>query len=340
MKPVRQLDRRPIIASSIIALVILLVLGATLWLHVVQRSENTDGAPRHSEDKSVMEDSGKFIVPGTFKSKQLRFKANAHEHRWASISMKAEMPPSKAKASFIRVSAVCRDSQGRNILNKGGTENVVQSKDAEFELSGALNTGETAGLISCELSVAAPSEEAAATGVPISAETYIGVSDPLSDSYDAKPSQTLPQVLRDQTSERIYQGTQEIPAGSRKLVTSANLQLTTCTISNGSKDPGSDGSPLCTGSLIDKDGSTVYTTLKRQVIDRSGNICESLPNLTEQHAITEDQHHYVMSLHDEDTPVPTCGNTIRYSVQVNNQGPAGLVVHSERTSLGLAFLSQ
>ncbi|WP_178945240.1 hypothetical protein [Kocuria sp. TGY1127_2] len=315
---------------------LLIVAGITIPSIVMGHDGFSQGNPRNPGDVSVMEDNGTIKVPGKFTSKDLRFKAQPHKQHWVSIEMKAEMPLSKAKAAFLKGTATCHDDTGHQVFRKQATENILQNDSAVFDLDGVLNTGDYAGTISCELAVEAPSGEAAARGVEVSASTYLAVSDPLAQGKDVRSTKALPQTLGSGSSRTLYQETDSIPQGSRHMQVSLVLQTTSCTIVNGSRDPNASG-PLCNRSLLDKGGSQLRTVINGQVLDAQGRICSQLKSISADHKVTYDQHHFVLSLGSSDTGIPSCGKSVRFSVKIVNEGPAGAVIHSEGTSMSLAF---
>ncbi|WP_129660266.1 hypothetical protein [Rothia uropygialis] len=275
-------------------------------------------------------------VPGKFTSKDLRFKAQPHKQYWVSTEMKTEMPRSKAKAAFLKGTATCQDDAGHQVFRKQATENILQNDSAVFDLDGVANTGDYAGTISCELKVEAPSGEAAARGVEISASAYLAVSDPVAQAKDVPSAKALPQTLGSGKSTTLYQETEPIPQGSRHMQVSLVLQTTSCTIVNGSRDPNA-ARPLCNRSLLDKNGSQLSTVINGQVLDAQGRVCSQLKSISATHKVTYDQHHFVLSLGSSDIDVPSCGQSVRFSAEVANEGPAGVVIHSEGTSMSLAL---
>lgn len=283
-----------------------------------------------------MQDSGNISVPGKFTSKELTFEAKANEQRWASVEFTAEMPRSAAKAAFVRASATCRADDGRTVLFKQATENVLQDDKADFDLDGSLNTGDSSGTVTCELTLEAPSADAAASGVDLSASTYLGVSDPMTQAKSVNSAKPLPQTVTSGSSPTVYQDADAVPRGTSTMEISLVLQLTSCTISNGSNDPKASG-PLCRGGLLDKDGSSVNAVINSQAIDAQGRVCSDMKSIFAQHAISYDQHHYVMTLGSSDISIPSCAESIRYSARLVNHGPAGTVIHSQGTDMSVAF---
>lgn len=155
---------------------------------------------------------------------------------------------------------------------------------------------------------------------------------PVGLALPAQPAASLPLVVPSGSSQVLL--TRDVPVErltQRRLDVLTSLQLTTCTGPGGSTE---DGTQWCTEQVIDPTGTHFRFEVRYDVLGSDGQVCGTIDSGRRTEYLDTYRHHQLYHV-PKSVAVPTelCGPTIRTSVNVRNDGPAGLLVHRAGTSM-------
>lgn len=233
---------------------------------------------------------------------------------------------------YVGVSFRCGpEGEELGTQSRGGTQNILPGERVTLE-NRILLTPPRDGVISCEVSASTPYDDIPSVGtrLPLIAQWEATRVD--GSAKEAVPGARLPTVIA--PGARQYAFTQWLPADEvvgRRIDLLSSLHLTTCTGVNGSNE---DGTTWCAPGTIDVAGSRYQAEARLDVVDADGRACQSLGNSQHGEPLTRARHHRLLPLEAGwEIPAELCGDRVRATVVVENDGPAPLVVHRSNSSM-------
>jgi len=238
---------------------------------------------------------------------------------------------SGGRSMYLGVTLSCSPQAGGPGISVGGTQNMLTGEETLYSNQGIISIPED-GAIDCSIKTSAPYDDVASDGTTFQIDGTWRVEAVDGDALDA-PEDGLPRTIADGSGDVVM--TVDLPldsSGGGELHARTSLHLTTCTIVNGSRE---DDRAWCSEDELDEAGSTARVELRAELIDADGAVCDELGIvMTERDHIDLYRHHRLLSLElTEGLPEDPCGETVRVSASVHNEGPAPLVVHRSNSSL-------
>ncbi|MCP3426187.1 hypothetical protein NBM05_09250 [Rothia sp. AR01] len=314
-----------IIVATALCLSVVLVLA---WLR--PWANDTEAPPESEGDASIeASDSGSFVIPDSFVSEPFEETFKSGERRWLDLTLDTYLEPGSAAAAYLAVYLGCKDSTGARALGMTGTQNIRQDEPTTIKMTGLVEATH-AGEASCRVRVSAPNGEAVAAGMTVDIDTSFTLGARPVQGEEAKPRTSLPAVIDPGKKVVLFDDTLSAAEGERRFRSSASMHLTTCTIQNGSKDS-QGGDFLCDESTLDRQGSQVSAVLSQEVEASDGNECGNPREQQVDHLIDHDQHHYIFTIGGEYEEPEGCRGTPKFTLTLENDGPAPVVVHSDST---------
>lgn len=277
-------------------------------------------------------DSAILTVPSTIRMDRGDFDARAGETYLLQFSATATKPAgSPGEAMYFGASLACGGPGGGTIRSVGGTQNVRTAEQVTIR-NQFLLTVEDSGRHACRLSLNSPNEEAAASGTESIVDTRWSATRLDGAAIEAPPEDLLPRAIDEReraAAFRVDFDLEGVP--NRELDLLGTLHVTTCTGTNGSRE---DGTTWCAEDDVDSAGSVLEVTYRTDMLDSSGEVCASTENVTTRARIVRFTHHRIIHVaHPATAPLSTCGDTARVVVEVQNDGPAPVVVHRSTSTL-------
>lgn len=230
---------------------------------------------------------------------------------------------------YLGVSFSCSEQDGRGVGSIGGTENL-QPGDPVSYINHIVIEPREDGVYTCGVLARAPYDHVAAKGTTVELDATWRVTETAGTVAEAESGQRLPMTVDpDGSAVAIEQGT---AAESDTDVTAlATVHMTTCTGVNGSRE---QGRAWCSKPVIDERGNSATFRLLIDLVDEEGKVCDRLVDDRQDVTIDKWIHHDMLSVESATrTPKSPCSTTARARVYLENDGPAGLVIHESNTSL-------
>lgn len=279
-------------------------------------------------------DDTTLTVPERTRFAQGTFWATAGTEYLVTMDLQSTKPEgSGGRSMYLGVTLSCSPQAGGPGISVGGTQNMLTGEVTAYRNQGLISVSED-GAIDCSIKASAPYDDVASDGTTFEVDG-VWRAVPVDGEALAAPEEGLPRTVADGADEVVM--TVDLPLdladddGVRAL---ASLHLTTCTIVNGSRE---DDRAWCAEDELDEAGSTVNAEMRAELIDAGGAACGVLGTAaTTPDHIDLYRHHRLLSLElTEALPETPCGETVRLTVSVNNDGPAPLVVHRSNSSLAV-----
>ena len=270
--------------------------------------------------------------PSEKRTRSRSFDVEAGKTYLLRFDVSTEKPADSPGNGFmLGVRLECTDEQGAQVATTGGTQNLLTGEPVTFANQVVL-TPSRSGVYSCSVLANAPDADLAAKGTAFALDVTWKVTEPVGVALPTKTSTQLPAVIPSGATRQIF--AQDVPIASlsqRRLDVLTSLYLTTCTGPGGSTE---DGTQWCTEDHIDPTGSHYRFEVRFDVIGADGKVCGTIDSGRRTEYLDTYRHHELYHV-EKSVMVPTelCGETIRASVSVRNDGPAGLLVHRQNTSM-------
>lgn len=260
------------------------------------------------------------------------FAVEAGEDYLVSFDVNTEKPAGSDGVGFmLGVRLSCTDESGEVVGQVGGTENLNTGKPVTLSNQFLFSAGRD-GIVTCVMLANAPNAEVAAKGTQFGVDVTWKVVQPVGVAVAATPLYPLPLVIPARSTKQLL--SRDIPVSSltqRHLDVLTSLQLTTCTNTGGSTE---DGTQWCAEGVIDPTGSHFRFEVRYDVIDADGSVCGTIDSGRRSEYLDTYRHHQLYHVGKSvKIPADLCGDTIRTSVNLRNEGPAGLLVHRQNTSM-------
>lgn len=323
---------------------LLLVLTAVLTLTVLREQDEpaqTDWTPLSAAPTTLpphppapvsRADDATLTVPEETRFAHGTFWAEAGTAYVVTLDLRSTKPEgSGGRSMYLGVTLSCSPQAGGPGVSAGGTQNMLTGDETSYRNQGIISVPED-GAIDCSIKASAPYDDVASDGTTFRIDGTWRAEPVNGDALDA-PEEGLPRTIADDSGDVVM--TADLPrepSGGGEMHARTSLHLTTCTIVNGSRE---DDRAWCSEGELDEAGSTARVELKAELIDADGAVCDELgAEMTERDHIDLYRHHRVLSLElVEALPEVPCGETVRVSASVHNDGPAPLVVHRSNSSL-------
>lgn len=330
--------------SWLLAGALLLALAVVLAVAVLPGQEDPDGAeqappaaatstlPPYPPAPYSRVDDVTLTVPEEGRFAQGTFWAEAGTDYVVTMDLESTKPEgSGGRSMYLGVTLSCSPQAGGPGISVGGTQNMLTGEVTTYSNQGIVSVPEDGG-IDCSIKVSAPYDDVASNGTTFEIDGTWR-ADPVDGEAIAASEDGLPRTVEVGTEEVVM--TADLPldtAAEDQLRALTTLHLTACTIVNGSRE---DGRAWCSEGSLDEDGSVVTVDLQAQLVDEKGEVCDVLGGATtDPDHIDLYRHHRVLSLElVEELPEAPCGQTVRLSASVHNEGPAPVVVHRSNSSL-------
>lgn len=271
-------------------------------------------------------------VPEETRFAQGTFWAEAGASYVVTMDLEGMKPEgSRGRSMYLGVTLSCSPQAGGPGISVGGTQNMLTGEETSYRNQGIISMPDD-GAIDCRIKASAPYDDVASDGTTFRIDGTWRAEPVEGDALDAVDD-GLPRTIADDSGDVVM--SVDLPLHSSyggEVHARTSLHLTTCTIINGSRE---DDRAWCSEDQLDEAGSTVQVELISELIDAEGMVCEELGTVaTDRDHIDLYRHHRLLSLELEVTlPEDPCGETVRISASVNNEGPAPLVVHRSNSSL-------
>ena len=331
--------RRWLLGGSGLLLVLVLVVAALVIRGSDEPSPSAGSSPSASATPPPyfpapysVADRATLTVPEENRFAQGTFWATAGETYLVTMDLKSSKPAgSGGRSMYLGVTLSCSPRDGGPGISDGGTQNMLTGEVTQYRNQGLISVPED-GAIDCSIKLNAPYDDVASAGTTFTTEgTW--QADPVDGEARAFDGEGLPRTVAVGTDEAVM--TVDLPVGSATpddLRALSSVHLTACTGVNGSRE---EGRAWCSEEALDEAGSTVTTRISAQLIGAGGSVCDELGAAsTEPDHIDLYRHHRLLSLElDPALPAAPCGETVRVTVSVHNDGPAPVVVHHANSSL-------
>ncbi|MEE1650735.1 hypothetical protein V1260_08005 [Brachybacterium sp. J144] len=294
------------------------------------------GSASASPGPSVAPFSAVQRLSMTFPEKQrtdrTSFAVEEGETYLLQFDVDAEKPAGSPGYGFmLGLTLQCTDQDGRGVATLSGTQNLLTGEPVTLS-NQLVMTPARDGVITCSMLANAPDADLAAQGTGFAVDVTWKVTEPVGLALPAQPAESLPVVIPASSSQVLL--TRDVAVeelAQRRLDVLTSLQLTTCTGPGGSTE---DGTQWCTEDVIDPTGSHFRFEVRYDVIGADGQVCGTIDSGRRTEYLDIYRHHQLYHV-AKSVAVPTelCGPTIRTSINLRNDGPAGLLVHRAGTSM-------
>lgn len=318
--------------------VALLFIAAAVLIDLPLGEERPEGATStnavsHTPDTPlVVQERSRLTVPYTENMKSQKF--DAKSGRWYLLKFEATTSKpegSPGDAMYFGAGLACGGPDGGTMRSIGGTQNVRTGETVTIRNQFLLEIEES-GTHSCRLSLNSPNADAAAKETSVEVISQWSATRLEAPAFEAEGSKRLPRIINPGERAAAFRFTVNLAdVPSRRLDLLSTLHLTTCTGTNGSRE---DGKTWCLGDDVDLEGSSLRVEYREDVLGADGKVCETRMLSARPIEIVRYTHHQVLSFEQNpDEPLDACGETVRYVVAVENDGPAPVLVHRSNSTL-------
>lgn len=317
------------------------LLGGVVIVNCLPASRETPHVlPEISQLEPALIENGthdEIVLPGETQTATVSFTAVKGESRVVNLDMEAtfQADSGRKRSLYATVGIACGpiDGMGQGAASSG-TENLLDSKTRDLQRT-VVYTAPSDGPQRCNARFAANAWDPGYSAAEIHLVTRLATSlEPVSFAHEARPDQSEPVIIGSDTEHKVIDETFNLDAtrGPSAVTVSISSHLTSCVIENGSKDDTEDN--LCLGRLVDRDGSNISSTTKLELLD-GVDVCREM--IIDSQSIEIDHlvhhkligsRHFVESFLDE-----PCGQQLRISQSIRNEGPAAIIVHRGSSSV-------
>lgn len=240
------------------------------------------------------------------------------------------------RALYTIVGMSCGSIDGpTNTQSVSGTENLTHQMTRQVTQLLSYDV-ETPGRHRCNASINAPSWDAEYGDAELSLKATISVITPDDEPYHLVTADSEhPIVVEPGETVSAVEGSFPIFTGlTDDLGVASTTHLTSCTISNGSRDQ--TPANLCTDPRINREGSRVSTRTAVQQLN-GDEVCRTVTADRSLTAIDHLIHHRLLSSQSriQGFLSDSCGDRLRVVHEISNEGPAALVVHRSTTKAAI-----
>lgn len=339
----RSSSRRPLLLAGLGLLLVLSVIVAVVMVRGAGDDAPTDPAPTTAaptpppfpEAPVSTTDRVTLTVPQEVRFAENTFWARAGTTYLVTMDLTSTKPDgSGGRSMYLGVTLSCSPSAGGPGISEGGTQNMLTGEETIYRNQGLVTVPED-GPVECSLKANAPYDDVASKDTTF---TVAGTwrAEAVGEHSAQAPTDDLPRTIAAGDDPVVL--SEDLPledAASTDLRAFTSLHLTTCTGVNGSRE---NGRAWCSQDQVDETGSTATVTVRAELLDADGKVCAELGSTsTQPDRVDRYRHHRLLSLELEPTfPADPCGDTVRFSASVANEGPAPLVVHQLNSTLVVA----
>lgn len=302
------------------------VLQLPLW-HEPTPPPDTSQPP---QEPLKVDELASLTVPGTARTSPHSFKAHPGTTYLLSFDISTVKPEgTPGTAMYLAVNLACGTADGGTSRSVGGTQNLITGEAVTLSNQFLLTVDSEEEQV-CRVALSSPNESAAAVGATVDIDVSWSMEPLQGDAEEFDPELRLPLVV--DPGERAIAFKEEVPlAGVSAVELKGTLQLTSCTIVNGSRE---GGEPMCKAEHTDDRGSSFDVEVQARILGPDGRPCgaENLMDATAH--VDRHTHHQLLHLETEaDAIEDPCGTEVEVVVTVDNTGPAPLVIHGNGSSL-------
>lgn len=285
--------------------------------------------PSPQEPLEISE-TASLTVPETIKMSPHSFKARPGVNYLLSYDISTVKPEgTPGSAMYLGVNLACGTSDNGTSRSVGGTQNLITGELVELS-NQFLLTVESQVEQSCRVILSSPNGNAAAVGSTIDIDVSWSVEPIQGDVKEFDSDLRLPLVVGPDGRAVVFK--EKVPlAGVSSAELQGTLQLTSCTIVNGSRE---GGETMCRAESTDPRGSSFDVEVEARILGQNGRPCESKDLMDAAAHVDRHTHHQVLHLETKANAIEDpCGTEVEVVVTVDNAGPAPLVVHGNGSSL-------
>lgn len=334
--PMAQRRRPWLLAGGLLLLVLALILALTVFRGQGEPEQApsvaaTTTLPPYPVAPFSRVDDATLTVPEETRFAPGTFWATAGTTYLVTMDLESMKPEgSGGRSMYLGITLSCSPQAGGPGISVGGTQNMLTGEMTTYRNQGLISVPED-GAIDCSIKASAPYDDVASDGTTFGIDASWHAEPVHGAAIDAA-EEGLPRTIADDTGEVVMTADLPLDTGGGELQALTSLHLTTCTIVNGSRE---DDRAWCSEDDLDEAGSTARVELLAELIDADGTVCDVLgTETTDSDHIDLYRHHRLLSLElTEGLPEDPCGETVRVSASVHNEGPAPLVVHRSNSSL-------
>lgn len=234
-------------------------------------------------------------------------------------------------AMYLGVNLACGSTDDGTTRSMGGTQNLITGEPTTLS-NQFLLTVDSEEEQSCRVVLSSPNGNAAAVGATIEIDVSWSMEPIQGAVEEFNPDLRLPLVVDPGNREVVLK--EKVPlVDVSAMELQGTLQLTSCTIVNGSRE---GGETMCQAESTNPQGSSFDVEVQARIFGPNGRPCEAKALLDVAEHVDRHTHHQVLHLETEaDIIEEPCGTEVEVVVTVDNVGPAPLVVHSNGSSLVL-----
>lgn len=326
-----------LLAMIAVLVVAVLVLIFCVTPHHDNTNEQSRKSPQPEASTSVTRASS-MELPAESEVVSFDFEVPERGQTLLELSVGATFTAStgEKRALYAIVGMSCGSIDGpTNTQSVSGTENLIHQTTRQLTQLLSYDV-ETSGRHRCNASINAPNWDHEYGDAKLSLEATIRVITPDDEPYQLVTADSEhPVVLDPGETVSAVEGSFPLITGSTgDLGVASTTHLTSCTISNGSRDQ--TQANLCTEPKVNREGSQVSTRTTVQQLN-GDEVCRTVTADRSLTAIDHLVHHRLLSSQSRTQGFLSnpCGNRLRVVHEISNDGPAALVVHRSTTNAAI-----
>lgn len=331
--------RMRLVIGAVVVVVIAVSLAAGL---IFSLQSGDDGAPVESGPTSSSPGPGSvqvdvagstiLTVPDTIQMPSGSFATEAGATYLLQFEVSIVKPPeSPGDAMYFGASLACGNDEQGTVRSIGGTQNVLTGQNVTLRNQFLLEAAETAEY-SCRMSVFAPNPDVDARGTSADVDTRWTASSVGRTAFEPPADDKLPRVMDpDQRGAAFVFELDLVPGRDVQFELLGTLHITTCTEVEGSTE---DDRTWCVKDEIDEGGSSAEITYRAVLLDVDGEACDrQILDVNREHTDRRVHHQVLHVAPSAEFPADRCGDQVRIEVEVENHGPAPLLIHRSSSNI-------
>ncbi|MGP5717793.1 hypothetical protein ACTXO9_18115 [Brachybacterium tyrofermentans] len=322
------------VGSALLVVAALMIGGLLVWDPGEPKTDpdESTASSEGEETSASTSDSAELTVPETLRISESSIQVRAGSSYVLSFEVTTEKPEgSPGEAMYVGVSLGCTGPEEVSSRSISGTQNLVRGEPTVLSSQVLLVAEETSNR-TCRITVDSSYDGVAAEGTTIHVDAKWTARPVEGTALEVPAEDRLPHVFDADDRRPAFRHKVELPPGRESVSVEvlSTLHVTTCTVVNGSRE---GGEPMCVEAKTDEAGSAFDITLRADLLDADGKLCESRSLLADSTHVDRLTHHQLLSGRlVEQVPDDRCGDTVEFVMAVTNSGPAPLLVHGAGSS--------
>lgn len=328
--------------STLLAMTAVLVAAVLVLIFCV--APQYDGTTERSRQSTQAEDSASVTraltleLPAESEVVSFEFEVFEQGQTLLGLSVGATFTAStgEKRALYTIMGMSCGSIDGpTSTQSVNGTENLTHQMTRQVTQLLSYDV-ETPGRHRCTARINAPNWDAEYGEAELSLKAMISVFTSDDEPYHLVTADSEYPIVLDpgETVSAIEASFPLFTGLNDDLGVASTTHLTSCTISNGSRDQ--TRANLCTDPRINRDGSRVSTQTAVQQLN-GDEVCRTVTADRSLTAIDHLIHHRLLSSQSriQGFLSDPCGDRLRVVHEISNDGPAALVVHRSTTKAAI-----